>query len=184
MRQSQKMYRIQPEEMAGTDDELGFGDAKEDAPVRHFIDYSGVKGPVIIPQALRGYNSFIENQSRRRISFRVGNGTSYRKAFSTVRYSTDPQIQQFNRIFSEANRNIDYKGLKTYDAIDYDTANKEGFTSLATVANNVKTIVAKDVIEKPVQTAGGLITLLLYGGAAYVAVKVISGNGNRIKERR
>jgi len=183
MRQSQKLYKIYPEIMAGSDDELGFGDAKEDAPVRHFVDYSGVRGAVNIPASLKNFNSFIQNDSKRRISFRVANGTSFRKAFSTVRYSTDPQIHEFNRIFTEANRNIDYKGVKTYDAIDYETARNEGTNTLAVAVNTAAQSLSKDVIQKPVKAAGDAMSLLLYGGAAYIAYKVIGGSGKKTQRR-
>lgn len=186
MRQSQKLYKIYPEIMAGSDDELGFGDAKEDAPVRHFVDYSGVRGAVNIPASLKNFNSFIQNDSKRRISFRVANGTSFRKAFSTVRYSTDPQIHEFNRIFTEANRNIDYKGVKTYDAIDYETARNEGSNTFAVAVNTAKnsaSTVTSKVVDESAKKAGSLFTLLLWGGAGYIALKTMGQSGKQSKRR-
>ncbi|MFA4795288.1 hypothetical protein B1J93_17860 [Leptospira kirschneri serovar Pomona] len=88
--------------------------------VRHVIDWSGFSGSINIPDQLRIFYGFLEEQEKRRISFIVQNGTVYREQFSFTIYSKDPQVQEFNKVFSNANSHIPNfsKSVRTYD---YDT---------------------------------------------------------------
>ncbi|MDI7188415.1 hypothetical protein [Leptospira santarosai] len=88
--------------------------------VRHVIDWSGYSGAVNIPETLRLFFGFLEEPEKRRISYIVQNGTVYREQFSFKIYSKDPQLPQFNKIFSLANAQISNfsNSVKTYD---YDT---------------------------------------------------------------
>ncbi|EKR33873.1 hypothetical protein [Leptospira interrogans] len=88
--------------------------------VRHVIDWSGYSGAVNIPDQLRLFYSFLEEPNKRRISFIVQNGTVYREQFSFKIYSKDPQVSQFNKIFSQANGQIP-NFLKSVLTYDYDT---------------------------------------------------------------
>ncbi|WP_061223161.1 hypothetical protein [Leptospira weilii] len=85
--------------------------------VYHAIDFSGYSGAVNIPDSLRLYNGFVEDSEKRRIGFRVQNGSTYRETNIANIYSTDPQIPVFNKIFSQSNLNIPNFNtvIKTYD---------------------------------------------------------------------
>ncbi|TGK25374.1 hypothetical protein [Leptospira stimsonii] len=85
--------------------------------VYHVVDYSGYSGEVNIPDSLKTYNGFFEDSERRRVGFRVQNGSVYREMNIAKIYSTDPQIPWFNKIFSQANGQIPNfsKVIKTYD---------------------------------------------------------------------
>ncbi|EMN45447.1 hypothetical protein [Leptospira weilii] len=85
--------------------------------VYHAIDFSGYSGTVNIPDSLRLYNGFFEDSEKRRIGFRVQNGSTYRETNIANIYSTDPQIPVFNKIFSQENSNIPNFNtvIKTYD---------------------------------------------------------------------
>ncbi|EMK05440.1 MULTISPECIES: hypothetical protein [Leptospira] len=88
--------------------------------VRHVIDWSGYSGAVNIPDQLRLFYSFLEEPNKRRISFIVQNGTVYREQFTFKIYSKDPQIAQFNKLFSQANGQIP-NFLKSVLTYNYDT---------------------------------------------------------------
>ncbi|AVV52233.1 hypothetical protein [Leptospira santarosai] len=85
--------------------------------VFHAIDFSGYSGIVNIPDSLRLYNGFFEDTERRRVGFRVQNGSVYRETNIANIYSNDPQIPQFNKLFSLANVHIPNfsQSIKTYD---------------------------------------------------------------------
>ncbi|XDD52383.1 hypothetical protein AB3N59_18780 [Leptospira sp. WS92.C1] len=93
---------------------------KPSGDVRHVIDWSGYSGTVNIPETLRLFYGFLEEPEKRRISYIVQAGTVYREQFSFKIYSKDPQISEFNRIFSKANTQIPNfsNSVQTYD---YDT---------------------------------------------------------------
>ncbi|MBE8401333.1 hypothetical protein [Leptospira borgpetersenii] len=88
--------------------------------VRHVIDWSGFSGSVNIPDSLKSFYGFEEQKDKRRISFIVQSGTVFREQFTFTIYSKDPQVQEFNKIFSQANGQIPNfsKSVLTYD---YDT---------------------------------------------------------------
>lgn len=85
--------------------------------VFHAVDFSGYSGIVNIPDALRLYNGFFEDAEKRRVGFRVQNGSVYRETNIANIYSNDPQIPQFNKTFSLANVHIPNfsQSIKTYD---------------------------------------------------------------------
>lgn len=87
-------------------------DTQYTGTVRHAIDFFGITA--IIPKSLTTFPGFQYNQSKARISFIVAAGTSWKKGLNTV-YSTDPKIQDFNKIFSAANKNANWSKIKTYD---------------------------------------------------------------------
>ncbi|EQA71976.1 hypothetical protein [Leptospira noguchii] len=88
--------------------------------VRHVIDWSGYSGEVNIPDSLKIFYGFLEEPEKRRISFIVQSGTVFREQFTFKIYSKDPQISEFNKIFSQSNIQIPNfsKSVRTYD---YDT---------------------------------------------------------------
>lgn len=88
--------------------------------VRHVIDWSGFSGSVNIPDSLKSFYGFEEQKNQRRISFIVQSGTVFREQFTFTIYSKDPQVQEFNKIFSQVNGQIPNfsKSVLTYD---YDT---------------------------------------------------------------
>ncbi|EKP11655.1 hypothetical protein [Leptospira borgpetersenii] len=88
--------------------------------VRHVIDWSGFSGSVNIPDSLKSFYGFEEQKNQRRISFIVQSGTVFREQFTFTIYSKDPQVQEFNKIFAQANGQIPNfsKSVLTYD---YDT---------------------------------------------------------------
>ncbi len=90
------------------------GDDQYYGTVRHAIEFYGLTP--VIPQALYSFPGFQYNPDKARVSFIVANGTSMQKGIivKTI-YSTDPKIQEFNRIFSAANQKIDWNKIKTYD---------------------------------------------------------------------
>ncbi|AKP25955.1 conserved hypothetical protein [Leptospira interrogans serovar Manilae] len=96
------------------------GKYKPSGDVRHVIDWSGYSGEVNIPNSLRIFYGFLEESEKRRISFIVQSGTVYREQFTFEIYSKDPQISEFNKIFSQSNIQIPNfsKSVRTYD---YDT---------------------------------------------------------------
>ncbi|HMW08660.1 MAG TPA: hypothetical protein PK079_26035 [Leptospiraceae bacterium] len=87
-------------------------DTQYNGTVRHAIQFYGITAN--IPKSLMAFPGFQYNQSAARISFIVAAGTSWKKGFNTV-YSTDPKIQDFNKIFSAANQKADWTKIKTYD---------------------------------------------------------------------
>lgn len=89
-------------------------DQKYTGIIRHGIEYYGTKPT--IPAALRRYRGFLQNDQRARISFVTAPGTGFKNLKGV--YSTDPDIQTFNKIFSQANPNINWKLVKTYDFVD------------------------------------------------------------------
>lgn len=97
-------------------------DQKYTGVIRHAIEFYGTKPT--IPTALKSFRSFLYNQDRARISFITAPGTGFKNL--TKIYSTDPEIQRFNSIFSAANQNINWKLVKTYDFAD--TANPPQYT--------------------------------------------------------
>ncbi|EQA61821.1 hypothetical protein [Leptospira alexanderi] len=88
--------------------------------VRHVIDWSGYSGEVKIPDSLKIFYGFLEEPEKRRISFIVQAGSVYREQFTVKIYSKDPQIPEFNKIFSQSNIQIPKfsNSVRTYD---YDT---------------------------------------------------------------
>lgn len=89
-------------------------DTKYTGVIRHAIEFYGTKPT--IPAALRSFRGFMYNPDKARISFVVAAGTGFRNPAKI--YSTDPDIQRFNSIFSAANKNINWKLVKTYDFAD------------------------------------------------------------------
>lgn len=110
-----------------------------DLPVRHCIDFSGVKDVtrVKIPDALTRFREFKFNDKLLRISYMTArltycatrasffkDGIFYKKGDFI---SLDPNKDEFNRIFVEANKNLSYYDysnpskpfeVKTYDFLD------------------------------------------------------------------
>ncbi|MGJ4753489.1 hypothetical protein [Leptospira kmetyi] len=126
--------------------------------VYHAIDYSGYSGEVKIPDSLKLYNGFFEDSEKRRIGFRVQNGTVYRETNIANIYSVDPQIPEFNRTFSKSNGHIPNfsKAIKTYD-----------FDSGGTSAPLPKTF--SDEIEKFLKD---FKTVIIVGLSVYIGWKI------------
>lgn len=82
--------------------------------IRHAIEFYGLKPT--LPYALRNFRSYTYNPEKGRISFITASGTGFQK-LRTI-YSTDPDIQKFNKIFSDANKNLDWNKIKSYDFAD------------------------------------------------------------------
>jgi hypothetical protein len=90
------------------------GDSPFYGTVRHAIEFYGTTAN--IPNALRLFPGFLYNADKARISFIVANGTAMQRGvFSKTIYSTDPKVQEFNSIFSQANPRIDWSKVKAYD---------------------------------------------------------------------
>lgn len=89
-------------------------DIKYTGVIRHAIEFYGTKPT--IPAALRSFRGFLYNPDKARISFVTAAGTGFKNPAKI--YSTDPDIQRFNSIFSAANKNINWKLVKTYDFAD------------------------------------------------------------------
>ncbi|MDI7198048.1 hypothetical protein [Leptospira santarosai] len=136
--------------------------------VRHVIDYSGYSGTVNIPETLRLFYGFLEEPEKRRISYIVQNGTVYREQFSFKIYSKDPQLPQFNKLFSQANGQIPNfsNSVKTYD---YDTKG----TNIPIIPERLKQE-AEDFLKNA-------SNIVLIGLAAFLAWKIF---GDEIRGRR
>lgn len=104
-----------------------------DLPIRHAIDFSGIvnSDSIIIPDRLKQYREFIFNSKRKRISFLTARNSAckgsylrtnwlyFKKSPSQLPYfSLDPNIHEFNRIFTEANKKQDFSKISTYDFLD------------------------------------------------------------------
>jgi hypothetical protein len=98
--------------------------------VRHVIDWTVYGKAVTIPKVLETYPGYTvkNDDTRKRISFLVADGTSYRPWLSVIPrmrtvYSTDPRIQTFNSEFLKANKDknfgkwdgTEFELLKTYE---------------------------------------------------------------------
>ncbi|EMJ96779.1 hypothetical protein [Leptospira alstonii] len=126
--------------------------------VRHVIDWSGFSGSVNIPDSLRSFYGFLEQPERRRISFIVQAGTVFREQFSFKIYSKDPQIPEFNKIFSQANSQIpDFS--KSVLTFDFDTKG----TNIPVIPERVKEA-AEDLLQD-------FKTVLIVGLCAFIAWK-------------
>lgn len=126
--------------------------------VYHAIDYSGYSGEVKIPDSLKLYKGFFEDSEKRRIGFRVQNGTVYRETNIANIYSVDPQIPEFNRVFSNSNGHIPNfsQAIKTYD-----------FDSGGTSAPIPKSL--SDEIEKFLKD---FKTVIIVGLSVYIGWKI------------
>ncbi|EMF80858.1 hypothetical protein LEP1GSC188_3136 [Leptospira weilii serovar Topaz str. LT2116] len=134
--------------------------------VRHVIDWSGYSGAVNIPDTLRLFFGFLEEPQKRRISYIVQNGTVYREQFTFKIYSKDPQVSQFNKIFSQANGQIPNfsNAVKTYD---YDTKG----TNIPIIPERLK-----QEAEEFLKNASNII---LVGLAAFITWKIFESSGRK-----
>ncbi|MDX1960143.1 MAG: hypothetical protein SFU98_16360 [Leptospiraceae bacterium] len=121
-------------------------DTKYNGNVRHAIDFFGQRANV--PKALQSYPGFFYSASKGRISFTVAPGTSFKKLTGAI-YSTDPAIQNFNRIFSEANKQLNWSKVKTYDFASTETSEVQNTAPV----NN--TVPGSTVPTKPNSNPGG-----------------------------
>ncbi|UOG39687.1 hypothetical protein MAL08_18960 [Leptospira noguchii] len=139
--------------------------------VRHVIDWSGYSGTVNIPEALYSFYGFLHEPERRKISFIVQNGTVYREQFSFKIYSKDPQVSEFNKIFSQSNIQIPNfsKSVLTYD---YDTKG----TNLPGIPERMKQE-AEDLLKN-------LKTILIVAVSAYLAWKIFGDDILRGSQKR
>ncbi len=107
-------------------------DTKYTGVIRHAIEFYGTKP--VIPAALKSFRGFIYNVDKGRISFVVAGGTGFTNP--TKIYSTDPDIQKFNSIFSAANKNINWKFVRSYDFADsVNPAPSQNYTPVAPPPN-------------------------------------------------
>ncbi|WP_078124755.1 hypothetical protein [Leptospira alexanderi] len=141
---------------------------KPSGDVRHVIDWSGYSGTVNIPDPLRLFFGFLEEPEKRRISYIVQSGSVYREQFSFKIYSKDPQVSQFNKIFSQANGQIPNfsNSVRTYD---YDTKG----TNIPIIPERLKQE-AEDLLKD-------VKTILIVGLCAFIAWKIF---GNDILGKR
>ncbi|EMI68935.1 hypothetical protein [Leptospira noguchii] len=139
--------------------------------VRHVIDWSGYSGAVNIPEQLRLFYGFLEQPEKRRISFIVQNGTVYREQFSFKIYSKDPQVLEFNKIFSQANGQIPNfsKSVLTYD---YDTKG----TNIPGIPERLK--------EEAADLLKDLKTILIVAVSVYLAWKIFGDDILRGSQKR
>ncbi|MDX1960145.1 MAG: hypothetical protein SFU98_16370 [Leptospiraceae bacterium] len=102
--------------------ELGI--VKVSGYVRHVVDFSRIPniqniGYNVSPK-LEKFFGFIHNSEKKRVSFIVANNTSfYKNHNATEIYSTDPNIQIFNKIVQQSNPHLNLSNA-TYDMKDKD----------------------------------------------------------------
>jgi hypothetical protein len=161
-----------------TKQELGAGiDLPVKDPVRHFIDFSGVQGQVNIPKELVLFNDFIWNETKRRISFRAANNTSFVTYGTAKIYTDDKSKHEFNRIFTEANQNLKYSenpgdnAVWTHDAIDFNSASKEQSDSYLNILHSNKHKFL-NILDKAGNTVSNAPEILTYALLAYGGIKI------------
>ena len=165
-----------------------------DHPIRHAIDFSGVRdiSKINFPKKLDSFKEFLYNPKRARLSFMTGrlsycvtgakffkDGQWYQKGEF---FSIDPNIHEFNRLFIEANPTLTYYDpknpqkpfqVKTYDFVDKGDERSGAINSL---------IELKNVINDTPGKLGAGISLVIFGGAVLILYKVFGLPEEKKKE--
>ena len=86
--------------------------------LRHVISFTSYPGKINLNEEIKGFYKFVFNPSKRRISYVTEQKYNFRKISNPREvYSTDPSIQEFNKLFLSLNKQIPYEKINTYDMV-------------------------------------------------------------------